>query len=94
MSWFVFDISEDIIKTKFPHIQDWCDRHTLTGRKDFEWDLLNQEIQMPTAYRLELVNYYYENDGSYEITTKCECHRHWAHPGTVDEYEECVECEL
>ena len=56
MSWFVFDISEDFVKTKFPHIQDWCDCHTLSGRKDFEIDLLNQEIQMPTAYQLSLIH--------------------------------------
>ena len=87
ISWFVFDISEDFVKTKFPHIQDWCDRHTLSGRKDFEIDLLENEIMMPTAYQLELLNYYYANEEP--VTTECKCHRHWAHPGD----EECVECQ-
>ena len=87
MSWFVFDITEELVQKKFPHIQEWCDAHTLSGRKDFEIDLLNQEIQMPTAYQLELLNYYYTHEDP--VTTKCECHRHWAHPGD----EECVECQ-
>ena len=42
---------------------------------------------MPSAYQLELLNYYYENEEP--VTTKCECHRHWAHPDD----EECVECQ-
>tara|TARA_Y100000296_G_C5018384_1_gene178592 strand:+ start:214 stop:519 length:306 start_codon:yes stop_codon:yes gene_type:complete len=92
--YFIFDISEDIVKTKFPHIQDWYDKHILTNSKDLDAEMLNAEIQMPIPYQLELLNHYYENEGSYEVTTKCQCHRHWAHDDVVKEYEECEYCEL
>ena len=57
--WFRFDLSEEDLAEKFPHIENWIVRHILENRKDLMNDINSGEVTMPNAYWLELANYYF-----------------------------------
>ena len=77
--WFRFDLSEEDLAEKFPHIESWIASHILENRKDLMNDIHSGEITMPNAYWLELANYYFTYVCPWEADDECHCDYTWAH---------------
>jgi len=77
--WFRFDLSDEDLAEKFPHIENWIACHILENRKDLMNDINSGEITMPNSYWLELTNYYYTYVCPWEAEDECHCDYTWAH---------------
>ena len=80
--WFTFDLTEEDLAEKFPHIENWIVHHILESRKDLMYDISSGEVTMPNAYWLELTIYYYTHVCPWEADDECHCeYSGWAHLG-------------